>query len=141
MKFSTELSEIIISFAEVKTYNTHRIIIKEGQKNYNLFYLLSGRCFAYYELLNCETSRWSENKIIELKEGDFIGEFHFADGLPASTSVKTVTDVKVLEINSKKLKKFLEINIGFKADFYEIMFQYVVEKQRQLNKVLDVTKY
>lgn len=141
MKFSNELSEIIINFSDIKIFKTNRIIIKEGQKNYNLFYILSGRCFAYYELLNCESSRWSENKIVELKEGDFIGEFHFADGLAASTSVKTVTELKVLEINSKKLKDFLENNVKFKSEFYQVMFQYVVEKQRQLNKVLDVTKY
>ena len=93
------------------------ILLREGEKSNQLFWLLQGELVVVKQLQNHEVV------LNQIKEGELVGELSFLDQKPRSATVKAVTDCQLyvleyaeyqamLAAQPKWMKKILVTLVG-----------------------------
>jgi CRP-like cAMP-binding protein len=80
-------------FLEVATYDSGEYIIREGEPNGKLHFVLEG--------LVCVTKR--NHKLIELGEGDTFGEVELLDVMPAVASIVAIRPTRLALLSNRSL--------------------------------------
>lgn len=84
---------------------------------------------AFAALDNSETSI-SEREITTLRAGEFIGEMPFGDTSLASTSVRAVSDSRLLAIPGRLLRAKLQQDVGWAARFERVVATLAAQRLR-----------
>jgi CRP-like cAMP-binding protein len=77
------------------------ILIREGEKSNQLYWLLQG------ELVVVKMLQEREVVLTQIKEGGLVGELSFLDQKPRSATVKAVTDCQLHVLEYKDYQKML----------------------------------
>ncbi len=109
---------------EKKVFHKGEILMKEGDTDRSMFYILSGKVSAIAKKQN----RNIKSSVNELVKGDLIGELSFFDGLPRSATLVAQEEVEALIIK----KDFFD---GLKPDHLKII-KAMAAKIRRLNERL-----
>lgn len=91
--------------ARVKKFAAESIILREGEKNSEMYKILSGKAVCY---LNYGTD--DEYVLGTLRDNNSFGEFSLLTGRPGIYTVVAFTDMLVLRIPEQDFRKFLELN-------------------------------
>lgn len=107
---------------EKKTFLKGEIVLKEGERDRSMFYILKGSVSVVAK----NPHRNKKSAVNELVKGDLIGELSFFDGLPRSATLIAKEDTEVLIIE----KNFFD---DLKKDHLRVI-QALVNKIRKLNE-------
>lgn len=89
-----------------KVYNKQKIICHENNPATNMYLILEGKVLVYKQGSPPDCRRID---IAYLESGDFFGEMSLLEGMPRSASIRALTEVRVLDIDLKVLKKIFKI--------------------------------
>jgi len=109
--------ELFIQAFQEKHIPKETIIIEEGTKGDSAFLLMSGTVSVIKETM------YGEDYVVTIiKAGgdEFFGEINLIDQGKRTSTIKTIEDSTILEINSDDFKKFMDKypNIGYKVMWY-----------------------
>ncbi|MBF0186762.1 MAG: cyclic nucleotide-binding domain-containing protein [Magnetococcales bacterium] len=69
-------------------------------------------------------------EVARLGSGEMLGEMSFVDGAPASATVSTLDDVKVLEMAKSDLEQRFVSDPGFAGRFYKALAVFLADRLR-----------
>lgn len=104
--FLAELDEderlLIESWGVMIPISKGEVLFRQGEGQDTLYLVLSGTLEAEH------TSDVSRIKVGQIQAGESIGEMSVLDPMPASATVRAITDGKVWRINREKFQAFLK---------------------------------
>jgi len=131
-KFETESLGRLLKLSKIRRYDSNECIIKEGDIDPWLYFLLSGR-------IRVEKEGVQITKITKI--GDVFGEMRIVDSSARSASVFAETPTSCLAINTSGTKGFAvddagERDIEFLLLLYRIFSEFVSTRLRLCNQEL-----
>jgi len=116
-ELNKEESEKLVKIFEEKNIPKDTLLIKEGEIGNSAFLLLKGKISITKETM------YGEDYVVTIIEGggdEFFGEVNLIDEGKRTSSVRTVEDSVILEVQGDKLKNFMDNNkeIGYKIMWY-----------------------
>ena len=98
---------LLIDHAEIKKVPAGTLLLKEGEKSRDVYFLVNGRIEI---TMKAGTDETEEVHIYRLKPGETVGEFSFIDGLPRSASALVDMESVILKFDYAKLHNLFEKN-------------------------------
>ncbi len=129
--------EKLISLGHLLSYEAQSNIILEAEQSWGLYLILEGSVGVYKT--NKITRDYHE--IIELKSGDFFGEFSLIDDHPRSATVKSKTKTQLFFISKKDFLAFLDLSIHVKVNFYFNCVKSLIHRLRELDDQYVFSQY
>ena len=120
-ELSDEDVEWIVSAGERREVRGASTLIVEGELPTALFMILEGELSVFSAV---------GREIRRLLVGDMVGELSFADGAPASATVRAPEDAVVFAIPRPLLDAKLGLDAGFAARFYRAMSVFLAYRLR-----------
>lgn len=116
----------------IKTFPANEKIIKQGQLHVNIYVILTGKMRI---IVNNDMENFHPG-VADLEPGHVFGELELYEDLPADADVKTMMECKVIEIDIKSFRKFLEKNPKKGYDILLLMFKMHVDRIRHADKAI-----
>ncbi|MCD6235337.1 MAG: hypothetical protein DRP86_02495 [Candidatus Neomarinimicrobiota bacterium] len=120
----------LIPYAEVLKLPAGSLLLQEGEKSRDLYFLVSGRIEITMKV-NFEESE--EINIYRLKPGEAVGEFSFIDGSPRSASALVDKDAVIIKFDYEKLNGLFEKNPKVGYLFMKRLAQSLTDRMRRSN--------
>lgn len=107
------------------------VLLREGQKNENLFVLLHGAMEVY---LPENDLRFERVGVTNLGPGDCIGEYSFVDDQPTSASVASVENVALFQIQRDVFLDLMQQNKTLGMAVYRNLLLLMIGRLRRTNE-------
>jgi CRP/FNR family cyclic AMP-dependent transcriptional regulator len=107
----------LLESANPKTFQPGKVIIRQGHELKQIFVILDGEVVV--EQTNPTGTETME--LARLGVGNVFGEMSFLSGERTSATVRTMTEVDVLCLPHRNLRKYLKDDPLFSAQFYKSM--------------------
>ena len=98
-----QFHEAIASKCEVKSYKKDQKIVSQGDKGDEFFLILSGTVAVLLE----DFALWSEQRILELREGQSFGESALLTDTRRTATVKTLTETTCAVLSRSNFEKLM----------------------------------
>lgn len=119
--------QAMASIFELRTVETGRVIIEQGQKGDALYLLLQGQCSALFRHPDGR-----QTAVASLREGDVFGEISLLLGQPASATVRAETSCHLLRLGREPFEKHILSQPGVRA----ALMRLGTERLLQVSKLL-----
>jgi len=121
--FPTESLASMIPRLVCKTYPANTTIIYRGVPAYSMFMIISGQVAA--TLID---DKGSECILSIMNEGDVFGEIALLTGEPRTANVKSITDVRVIELSQDIFNELRERYPELNSAFFRLLAQRIGNK-------------
>ena len=98
-------------------------VMRDGEESTQMYYLQSGS-LAVFKLKG-----GAEKQIGTIYSGELVGEMSFLDNQPRSSSVKAISDCKLMVIPHEKFEKFF----NDQPAWYKALINTLLERLRKAN--------
>ncbi len=122
--------EELAQYAEVLKLPVGSLLLQEGEKSRDIYFLVSGRIEITMKV-NFEESE--EINIYRLKPGEAVGEFSFIDGSPRSASALVDKEAVIVKFDYKKLSELFDSNPKLGFLFMKRLAQSLTDRMRRSN--------
>ena len=127
---TTEDYQILWSKAQVATYKTHEVILKEGRLSEAIYLVRKG-------IVRVESAAIGRDVAIAfLSPGEVFGEISFLEGLPTSSGVIAQEDVEVCILNKQDLYSLLTATPGLSDRFYQSLAHNLSSRLHQTSSLV-----
>jgi CRP/FNR family transcriptional regulator, cyclic AMP receptor protein len=116
--------------AEVLKLPVGSLLLKEGEKNRDIYFLVSGRIEITMKV-NLEEDE--EINIYRLKPGEAVGEFAFIDGSPRSANALVDKEAVVVKFDYKKLNDLFDTHPRLGYLFMKKLAKSLTDRIRRSN--------
>lgn len=124
--FPDETLLLFSTMVEVKNYDSGDVLLRQGEKNENLFFLRTG-----------ELEIVVDNEIVSklFQKGEILGEMSLATGTPIVATVRASTECSVFEVGSFYLKTLPEADKHkFEALMHKVLTHILIERILKTNE-------
>lgn len=125
---SDEALNSIAALSEITEFAGGDVIIREFDKNNDLFIFLEG---------SARINTFSGEKLAELGPGSIVGEISLVDEKPRSATVISVGGTKAAKISSSSLRELLSARPDIAATIYKNISLVLCSRLRNANMQLD----
>ncbi|HAE87800.1 TPA: hypothetical protein DCG86_07230 [Candidatus Marinimicrobia bacterium] len=120
----------LIPYTEVLKLPAGSLLLQEGEKSRDLYFLVSGRIEITMKV------NFDENEKIDiyrLKPGEAVGEFSFIDGAPRSASALVDKDAVIIKFDYEKLNGLFDKNPRVGYLFMKRLAHSLTDRMRRSN--------
>jgi CRP-like cAMP-binding protein len=128
--FTDEDFEILINQGEIKKVPAGTVLIEEGDKSRDLYFLVNGRIEI---TMKAGMHDIEDVHIYRLKPGETVGEFAFIDGFPRSASALVDIESLILKFDYAKLQVLFDKNPRLGFIFMKKISKLLTERIRSAN--------
>ncbi len=130
LDLTDEEIERIIHGSKLMEYPPSTSVLKEGKQNKRCLYIIFSGQFKIVKALS-----EMGNKIIStISDGEVFGEPSFLDDYPASFSVISIDQAKVLELEEKAFRELMQQNPRLANKIYDKLIHVMSARIRDLNE-------
>jgi CRP-like cAMP-binding protein len=134
LRFFSDLKDVeierIVHGCKFMEYPPSTSVLKEGKEDKRCLYIIFSGQFKIVKALS-----EMGNKIIStISDGDVFGEPSFLDDYPASFSVVSMDQVKVLELEEKAFRELMQQNPRLANKIYDKLIHVMSARIRDLNE-------
>lgn len=122
--FDEDFVRLLDLFFVSNTYPQDTVILEQGKFQNTFFLVVAGEVEVYHHLNE------KDIHLGHLSAGQFFGEMNLFDPGIATASVRTLTQVKTLEISNDKFRYFISSKPEVAADFTFQLAQTIVKRFR-----------
>lgn len=122
--------DILINHAEIKKIPAGTLLLKEGDKNRDIYFLINGRIEI---TMKTGIDQTEEVHIYRLKPGETVGEFAFIDGLPRSASALVDMESVIMKFDYSTLENLFEKNPHLGYIFIKKISRLLTDRIRSAN--------
>jgi len=121
----------LLSYAEVRSFQTGAMVISPGEGGRNFYIILDGRLEV---LIPRGDGTWRSTQVREV--GTVIGEQSFFDGRPRSAALRALSDGQLLSISQDAFQSFAAREPELARDLLTELGRMLSLKLRQANSLL-----
>lgn len=134
----TEQLRVLAEHFSPITLPAGETVITEGQKGTHLYVILKGEVQVLLPARGGTVKRPEDLPLARLGRGELFGEYSWVDMRPASASVVTVDECKLLQIEHAVLHRILDQNCAIARRFLENLVLVLIDRLREDGRALDV---
>lgn len=123
----------IIPFLKKEIYKKDQIILKEGEDNSKIYFIVKGKVEIFKSIK--KNGKAVKEILAILKKGDNFGEMELIEIKKVIASVKALEDTEVLTFTNRELLKLEKIDLSL---FSMLILNLARELSRRLEKMDDV---